>query len=197
MTARKSCFNSPTKETLTLSSPQKDTSTPNPSKKSCWSTLSQQTIHLCVLPGKGELTLTLLHKELLPRSLPKRSNSTLASLLRRSHCCSTPTRCDLHPLPEQEMILCWDTTTTAAVSGPQNSGAKAISVNHRHSYMCTHMLNIVLRGMLSFIILPHGGKSEQKDPSSESVNSHGREGRCPQAAGGNKTASDRLFFLFF
>lgn len=43
------------KETLTLSSPQKDPSTPNPSKMSCWSTLSQQTIHLCVLPGKEPL----------------------------------------------------------------------------------------------------------------------------------------------
>lgn len=73
----------------------------------------------------------------------------------------------LAPSPQQEMILCWDTTATAAVSGPQNSGAKAISVNHRHSYMCTQMLNIVSRGMLSVIILPHGGKSEQKDPSSE------------------------------
>ena len=103
--------------------------------------------------------------------------------------------CHWHPLP-QEMILCWDTTTTEAVSGPHNSGAKAISVHHRHSYMWTHMLDIVSRGVLSVIILPHGGKSEQKDPSSESVNSHGREGRCPQAAGGNKTASDRLFLNF-
>ena len=59
------------------------------------------------------------------------------------------------------------------------------------------MLDIVSRGMFSVIILPHGGKSEQKDPSSESVNSPGREGRCPKAAGGNKTASDRLFFFSF